>query len=351
MPLPGQILLLAGIASLGMITLFAWTGGIGKLVGAFGSSLSAILSNVAITSTPSPTPLLVSRSPLIAAPDEPYTNQSRVDLQITIPNAMVGQADGTVRIYLALEGQLAAPIVEVPVGATPHLVVPVDLTPGRNDFTATVISPGGESETSPVVTYILDTEPPSITVTSPKAGATVNATTVDVSGKVQARSQLVARNESNGSSTTATAGADGAFTLTLPLQTGSNTIDITATDPAGNTGQTQLKVVRGTGALTASLSASTYRISVGSLPQSIQLVAQVTDPDGRPLRGATVTFSLTLPKIPAITYEATTGSDGRATFSTTIPKGVDPGSGLASILVSTSAYGQTTARAGITVVQ
>jgi hypothetical protein len=229
--------------------------------------------------------------------------------------------------------------------------VTVALTEGRNDFMATTISSGGESEASPVVTYILDQEPPAITISSPKSGTAVSSTTVNLEGRVQARSRLVARNESNGSSTTGTASDDQKFTLTLPLQSGTNKIQITAMDPAGNTGSLSITIVRGSGRLSATLAASTYRISVRSLPTSIQLVATVTDPAGKALVGATVTFSLTLPKIPAITYEATTGGDGRAVFTTTVPKGVDPGSGLASVLVTTDGQGQTTAQAAITVVR
>ena len=349
LPLPARLLLLTAVAALGAVTLFAWTGGIGKLVSAFGSNLTGILGTVGVVATPTPASVAVSRSPLIAAPAEPYINQAKVDLQITVPTAMTTEAGAKVRIYLALEGQQAAPIKEAAVGATPKLVVPVDLTAGRNDFTATVIGAGGESEPSPVVTYILDGDPPTITLTAPKSGATINAATVDLVGKVQARSRLIARNESNGSTATGTSAADGSFTLVLPLGTGSNALKIAATDPAGNPGELALTVVRGTGVLAVSLSASTYRISVAALPLPISLVAVVTDPDGQPLRGATVTFSLTLPKIPAITHQGRTGADGKLTFSTTIPQGLDVGSGLATVLVTTNNFGQATGRSVITV--
>ena len=348
-PLPARLLLLSAVAALGAVTLFAWTGGIGRLVGAFGSSLTGILGTVGVVASPTPAPVAISRSPLIAAPAEPYINQAKVDLQVTIPTAMTNQAGAKVRIYLALEGQQAAPIKEVPVGATPKLVVPVDLTVGRNDFTATVITAGGESEPSPVATWILDTEAPTITLSAPKSGATINAATVDLVGKVQARSRLIARNDSNGSTATGTAGADGSFTVTLPLATGSNALKISATDPAGNAGELALTVVRGTGVLAVVLTASTYRVSVAALPQPITLVAVVTDPDGKPLKGAVVTFSLTLPKIPAITHEGRTGADGKLTFSTTIPKGIDVGSGLITVLVNTNNFGQATGRSVITV--
>jgi hypothetical protein len=351
LPLPARILLVSAVVMLGAVTLVSASGGLGRMVSAFGTGVSGILANVVLVPSPTPAPVAVSRSPLISSPEEPYTNQSRIDLSVSVPTAMVGQSDVRVRVYLALEGQSAAPITEVAVGLTPRVVVPVDLTGGRNDFTATVIGPGGESEPSPVVTYILDAEPPVINVTSPKDGATVNADKVDLVGKVQARSRLIARNTSNGSSITGVSGADGSFSLSLPLATGTNGITISATDPAGNGSELALSIVRGTGALTVALSASAYRISAASLPAPIQLVAVVTDPDGRPLRGAVVVFSLTLPGIPAITYEARSGTDGKVTFSTTIPKGVDVGTGLLTVLVNTDNLGQTTDRSVITVVK
>jgi hypothetical protein len=60
---------------------------------------------------------------------------------------------------------------------------------------------------------------------------------------------------------------------------------------------------------------------------------------------------LTLPKIPAITFDAKTGADGRAVFSTTVPKGVDTGTGVATILVTTASFGETTARVAMSVGQ
>jgi hypothetical protein len=351
LPLPARLLLVAAVLALGAATLFVATGGLGRLVSAFGASLSGVIAGVVSVPSPTPPPVAVSRSPLIALPEEPYTNQPRVDLSISVPTDVAGQTESRVRVYLALEGQSAAPITEVAVGLTPKVIVPVDLTAGRNDFTATVVGPGGESEPSPVVTYILDAEPPAITLSSPKAGATVNGDAVDLVGKVQARSRLVARNDSNGSSITGTSGADGSFKLRLPLADGTNTIKITATDPAGNGGELDLSLVRGTGALAVDLSVSTYRIATKSLPLPLQLSAVVTDPDGRPLQDASVTFSLTLPKIPVITYEGRTGADGKVGFSTTIPKGIDPGSGLVTVLVNTESYGQTTDRSPMTVVK
>ncbi len=43
-----------------------------------------------------------------------------------------------------------------------------------------------------------------------------------------------------------------------------------------------------------------------------------------------------------MTGDAVTDENGRAVFQTTIPKGADPGAGLATVLVRTNGFGSTT---------
>jgi len=52
-----------------------------------------------------------------------------------------------------------------------------------------------------------------------------------------------------------------------------------------------------------------------------------------------VTFTLSMPGIPTVSIDTTTGGDGTATFKTTVPKGADIGQGSATVLVTTQAYG------------
>ena len=152
-----------------------------------------------------------------------------------------------------------------------------------------------------------------------------------------------------GQSIGGTAAADGAFSLNLPLDTGTNPIRLTATDPAGNSKTAELSVRRGSGRLRASVSLSFYAISQKQLPQQIRLVAVVDDPDGRPLEGARVTFTLSVPGIKTITGDGVTDANGQASFSTRIPKGADPGGGTAGILVRTTDFGRTTDETVITI--
>lgn len=352
LPFAARLALVAAIAVLGIAVFGTAVGGASRAFGMLGAGVDDFLGKLTATPTPEPTEALAIDAPLIQTPadGEPYTNQPTVDLVVTIPAGAVGRADTNVRIYLALPDQVPAPILEVPVGATPRLIVPVELSDGQNDFTATLVGPSGESDSSPLVTWILDTAPPAITLTAPANGATINRDVVELRGTTQARSALVARNEANAASATAVAGPDGAFILTLPIVAATNGITIQATDPAGNVAESVVSVRRGSGVLAAALSASTYRVSVASLPQSIELSVLVTDPDGRALAGAAVTFTLTLPGIPPLAADATSGGDGRAVFRTTIPAGASTGGGLAAVLVSTDQFGSVSDRTVVTMV-
>jgi hypothetical protein len=214
------------------------------------------------------------------------------------------------------------------------------------------VGKAGESDPSSVVTYILDQTAPKVTISSPKEGAAISRDSVLVKGKTQAESMIVLRNDANGATATTQAGTDGLFEARIALGAGTNGITVTATDPAGNTGSSIVTVRRGSGTLTASLTASSYRLSVKSLPTNLELVVTVTDPDGRALGGATALFTVSIPGLETIvSSEVTTSGNGTAVFRTRIPKGAQVGSGLASVLVTTSEYGTTSDREPLTLVK
>jgi hypothetical protein len=348
-PLIGRVALGIGVAIVGLFVLYVGAGGLGVVAGAVGGTLTSFVEGVTATPTPSTTPPVVEDAPKVELPTEPYTNQNQVDLAVTVPTRLAGNTDYTVRVYLALKDQAPRPIDERPLAAIPRMIIPVKLTKGINDFSVTLVGPGGESESSPLVRWVLDVDPPVIKLTSPKDGAMINRDAVTLKGRTQGRSTLNARNMKTGQSIGGTAAADGTFSLSLPLDPGTNPIRLTVTDPAGNQKATQLSVRRGSGRLRASVSLSFYSISQRQLPQQIRLVANVDDPDGSPLAGARVTFTLSIPGIKTITGDATTDANGQADFSTRIPKGADVGIGSAGILVRTTDFGRTTDETVITI--
>jgi len=330
------------VAALAVGVLYVGAGGLTTVAGTVGSTLTGFVQKVTATPSPSPTETPAAVAPTILSPDEPYTNQPSIDLAVTVPPEIAGDPDYRLRVYLALEAQSPAPIQEAPLARLPTTVIPVELTDGINDLTVTLVGPGGESDPSPVVRYVLDTKKPSIKLTAPEDGRTVNSKSVSIEGRSQARSTMMARNATTGDSIVGTADGDGRFKLALPIAMGTNRIVITATDPAGNVGEQKISVVRGSGALRASLSASSYSIKRSALPEPIRLAVTVEDPDGRPLKDARVTFTLSIPGVKTVTGEASTDANGRATFTTTIPKGADVGEGGAGAFVRTSRFGSTT---------
>lgn len=331
--------------------MLAGLGGLGGVVGSLGSAVGGLVDRVTATPTPSAALGPALDAPTLVAPVEPYTGQPTVTLRGTIPSAFAGDPDYSVRIDVTLPEGEPTEVKQIAVPATAAFTVPgIELAAGPNDFTATLVGPGGESEPSSVVTYVLDTEPPTVTIASPVDGSTINRTIVEIAGKTQGGSDLIAHNEANGASGAATAADDGTFTLSVPIADGPNGITITATDPAGNQGTTVLTVRRGSGKLTADLSASSYRIAKGSLPQALTVRVVVTDPDGRPLEGASVLFTITVPGIPAIVPSAvTTDGTGTASFRTTIPEAATPGTGPLAARVTTSEFGEITVRTVLTI--
>ena len=347
-----RIALIAVVLALGAGVLYVGMRGLGSVVGGIGSTVGGFIKSVTSTPSPKPSAIVISDAPSLEQPSEPYTSEPSVDLVVTVPAAMVGDTAHQIRLYLALPGQRAIAIQDTPIADTVKTVIPgVELTDGANDFSVTIVGPGGESDPSAIVRYVFDAAPPKITITSPKANAIVNGTAVTIKGKTQARTTLLARNDANASSVAGTAGSDGTFTLSLALATGVNTITITATDPAGNVTTTSLSIRRGSGKLTVTLSASTYRIKRSRLPEPVTLFATATDPDGRALDGADVTFTLSMPGIPTVSIDGKTGVDGKASFQTTVPKGADIGQGSATVLITTTGFGSAQDYTVITIIK
>jgi len=345
----GRLALAVGIFAVGVGVLYLGAGGLGTVVGAVGSTFTDFIAGVTATPVPSPTPVVTSDPPRIESPAEPYTNQESVDLVVTVPSALAGHPEHRIRVYLALKDQSPTAIQEASLAAGPQTIIPVMLTKGINDFSVTLVGPGGESESSPLVRWILDLNRPPIQLTAPKDGAVINRRAVVLEGRTQGRTTLIAKNQSTGESVSGTAANDGTFALALPITSGRNVLKITATDPAGNVGEHELTVTRGSGRLRATLSASAYSISQARLPQTIKLTVNVDDPDGKPLEGARVTFTLTIPGVRPVTSSGETDSNGRATFETVIPAGADRGSGGAAVLVETGEFGRTTDETPISV--
>lgn len=347
LPLATRVLLALSIFSLAGAVYLTATGGIGPVMSALGASFAGAFERLSATPVPSASVIVATSSPIISPPASPYSRVKTVDLQITVPQDVAGTTNAKVRLYLALKGLKPAPIQDVPITSAVTLYVPVILTPGRNDLTATVIRDGLESAPSAVVTLTLDTTPPKVVIKSPKDGSALADPNVTVKGTTEAGTALIARNAANGSSASTTAGTDGTFQVILPLAPGPNAIHFDATDLAGNASTADVSYLVGTGKMGANLYASIYRISVSKHPSSLQLTVLVTDPTGKPLAGATAFFTLQIPGLAPISGQVITGTDGHAVFTTPLNGTMGTGNGQATVLVTQALFGQATDSLGL----
>ena len=353
LPLPVRVAMAASIALLSLGIVWVASGAVGPavdgVVRGFGGFVNSVGSAVA---SPAPTPPpSIADAPAVVPPTKAYTNDDVVDVTVNVP-ANVAGADGfTVRLWVTLKDSDPQMVEEVPVGPTSVLVIQeVELEKGRNSMQASIMGPGGESELSAVADWILDQSRPSIKISSPKDNASTSKSAVTVKGKTQPASTVRVRNDSNGTSATATAGKDGLFEARIGLDNGINTLTVTSTDPAGNPNTETITVRRGSGSMQVTLTGSAYRFAAKKLPREVTFTVVVTGPDGRRVAGADTLFTVSVPGLEAIvSNEEPTDRDGVATFTTSIPRGALEGSGLASVLVTTPDYGQLTDRQVLTV--
>ena len=347
-----KLFLAASIVALGAAILWAGGGRVGPFISSAVRGFGTLVGQVGqAASSPSPTAApTVPDPPRIGAPEQPYTNKDTIDVRVTLPATVTGLEGYTIRLYVTLADQEPVLLTEVPVGALAvQTIAGVKLAVGRNDLQAAVNGPGGESERSEPATWIFDNSKPKVTVTSPKDGAKVTRDTVQIKGKSQPRSSIRLQNDANKAIATAVADKDGIWTTKMALAQGLNVITVIATDPAGNENSTTVSLRRGQGKLTVSLLGSKYKFTASKLPTKVTFTATVTGSDGRRLAGATALFTVSVPGLQAIvSSEVRTGSDGVATFSTTIPAGAMAGSGLATVMI-TSGQGSATDRAALTV--
>jgi hypothetical protein len=160
---------------------------------------------------PAPPPTITITSPA----DTTYTNNATV--QVT------GQAGGSA-VSVTVNGQAT------PLGPGGAFSAQVALSQGVNSIVA-VVSDAAGNQASATVAVILDTTPPTVTLTSPQNGAITNQQQVAVSGTA-ADNYSVASVTVGGQAVALTGNQ---FSTVVQLTAGANSIAVSATDLAGNT--------------------------------------------------------------------------------------------------------------------
>lgn len=357
-PLPIGLAIGSALVMLGLVVVLIGSGLVVNVANGFGGAFHDAVTK--LTSQPpataAPSGAVSVDTPTLDTPDNSgYTNQASQTLQGRVPAPTVGKSGYSVHVYQLGTGAKAANskslVASVPVGSTTRFVTPqITLVEGINTFAATLVGPSGEGSLSQSVAFTLDTTAPSIAITSPRQNATINASTLNLSGQTDPSINLLVRNQqvAGGGVTPTSSGPDGRFTASLPIVAGPNTIVVSATDRAGNSASTTLTVKRAYGDLSAHLQVTPSKFSSAGTT-SLKLVAHATSTNGGPLADAQVTFTVQVQGLgPVVSPNVTTDATGTANWQISI-SGATPGSGQASVLVTSPAGDNVTATAAITI--
>ncbi|MFN8622872.1 MAG: hypothetical protein U0869_19210 [Chloroflexota bacterium] len=274
------------------------------------------------TAGPAATPTFVADgavplvAPAIDPPEIPLITEREIGLLVTIPDPGVPLNTVLLRIYRGDTRVLDAIKVK-----TKHVTVRrVPLKNGDNTLTAVLYNDAGEGPRSEPITVSVDSKLPRIDLKAPEEGDTINGTLVTVRGVTEPGLDVTIANRTTGATQTIVSDDRGVFSAETNLGAGENQIDVSTKDVAGNLGRTSVKVTRGDALPQAKLTISEEHLRLSQLPQSVNIKLELDDPNGDPVDGAAVVFSISPPGLPTQTYTATT-VDGTARWDgVAIPK-------------------------------
>lgn len=304
------------------------------LAKSFGSGVGASAFGTFTTVPPDPIPPVVG----ITAPAPPYPVYTNVS-----PYAVQGTAsDNVVVKTVSLTNNGANQTVN---GTSPTWSSSVPLQPGLNTLVA--VSNDGYNDSAPATASLFyDNVPPAVTITSPANNAVVNTSAITVSGSAtESATSLVSMNiVVNGGPPQSIPVPNGATSFNwssgATLVAGPNTIKVSATDAAGNTGSAQITVTYTVPSFTVTVAPASQNSTIGASPTYTVTVnsqngfnspvnlsvtsapngvsgslnpAQVTPPANG---SATATMTMTTAGASAVTYTLTVTATDPATGTT-----------------------------------
>ena len=253
-----------------------------------------------------------------------------MDVSGTLPRGLPRDGSLALRVYVngALERERRLPQTDA------FVVRAVELEQGENQIVAALHGPAGEGDRSGPLVVTRDDVAPRVRLDEPRQGATVLDDEVTLRGTTEPGVLLTVTNTTNSREVSTTADADGSFETSIGVDTGANALTVTAVDAAGNRRREELTVTAGESNAQLDLTLSDEALSLSALPATITLSASVTNEGGMPVHGADVTFSLSQPGQPTVTYR-TTSRNGTATWrNVRLPReGALAGQGFATVLV------------------
>jgi hypothetical protein len=164
-----------------------------------------------------------------------YITNSKPTIKWTVTDSGSGIDTSTISIKIDSGSAVTSGITTTATtnGYTCQYTPTSALSEGSHTITFNVSDNDGNAATAKSVTFTVDTVPPTLNVSAPSDGYVTNNATLTVSGTTNDATSSPCTVTVNG--TSVTVGSDGAFTTTVKLSEGSNTITVIAKDAAGKT--------------------------------------------------------------------------------------------------------------------
>jgi hypothetical protein len=254
---------------------------------------------------------------------------SEVDIEVTVDVPKAGLPREELFVVILRNG---VSVAEKPKrkAAGKQVVAGVRLLEGANELTAALRGPGGLGPPSEPVLMIVDRDAPTLSITSPKNGATTFEDLIEITGTSEPGAVVRIRNLTAVSDEEIVVGPNGTYRQVVPLKKDANKIVVTSTDAAGMDRKVKISVERLDGKPVIKLAAP-KELQRSLLPRDIKVSVQVTDSAGESIEGAMVSYTLHgLPR-PTETFEDETNSKGRSSWNVTVTPG---GPGLDPVQVT-----------------
>ena len=272
-------------------------------------------------------------APTLLRPPATLVTSALVDVEVALPTQLLSpRPDGyRLRVYVNDEIVRERRLPD----ESPARVREVPLEQGENRITAAIVAPsGGESLHSSALLVTRDDQPPVIHIVTPADGERVFLEKLPVRGRTEPGARVSLTNTATGEELALSAASDGRFEGLIALVTGNNTLSLRTQDAAGNRSRASLSVVRARSAATVALEVRPESVRLQDLPLTLTLLATVSGVDGRPVDGAEVTFSMSVPGQSTMTYSTITDGGRAAWHGLRVPRdGALGGQGLATVMV------------------
>lgn len=197
---------------------------------------SSLGSSLKLTVKEKTAPVITITSPTESAK---LTN-NKPTIQWKVTDADSGVNPGTIGITIDSGSKITSGITKTAItnGYQCSYAVSTALSDGSHTIKINASDYDGNAATQKTVNFSVDTVPPTLSVTSPANNLITNSQTITVAGTTNDATSspvTLTMKLNSGTAVTVTVGSNGAFSKSLTLAEGTNTIVITAKDSAGKT--------------------------------------------------------------------------------------------------------------------